>query len=1025
MVKLIQPSMAGGEVSAAVGARVDLSKRAVAVERAENFIATFTGSMMHRPGQKFVARAKPGAGQYRIIEFEFNTSQTFVLELGEQYMRFHTLGAQILDSSNVLTITDITAAIPGGVTVESVGHGLSDGDEVFITGVVGSTELNGRNFLVTGVTANEFELQDLNGVAIEGSSITAYVSGGTATPPYEITTPWAADDLFDLNYAQSGDVMTICHPDYPVQELVRIDNDTWTLSPPAFIPEQLDPLSLDVEVNTDVTTVDITNVTQANPAVITTGSTHGLSEGDRVHIAGVVGMVELNRFQYTVTAVPSTTTLQISFVGENLDVDSSGFAAYVSDGTLTTLTRPRRYAVTAVNGDDEEESLRGVAFSVGSTIASISQANPCVITMTEGHGLETFDEVELVAIGGMTEINQERFRVVRIDHLSFSLQRIDGTVVDSTSFTAFTSGGEVRPLFVIAQGSADADWNNTVLWTAVNGAQSYNVYAADNNGLLGFIGSTTSLRFDDVNFGPDYAVTPPIQFNPFDDFAGGGTDRYPGATGFFQQRRWFANSNNFPNRFWASQLGHFSNLSRSIPPLSQDSIVASIAARRINEINHIVPLTDLIMLTSGGEYRLRGSQDGAIQPGAIDVKPQSYYGSTKVRPIVAGDVALFVSPGEFIRDLTYQFSDDKFVGKDVTLLARHLFDFRTIIDWDYAPAPHALGFIVMSDGGGCFLTYQPDQDIYAITRASTMGKYKSTCVVREGDNDIIYVLVERIVNGNTVTFIERMDEGQFKELSDAFHVDAGLTLDNPITITGATAADPIVITAPAHGLSDGDTVDISGIMEVDATVNEGVSLSSDYNGTGFTVANATANTFELQIEGEGVDGSAFAAYSSGGVAREAVTTVSGLWHLEGATVVAAGNGYSQKELMVTDGQVTLGAAASRIHVGLGYFSRLKTLPLSMYADGQTTEGRAKNVTRLTVQVERTMGMWFGPAEDLMREAKFGLPSKYSQPLEMLTDDIDVTMKADWGKRKQVVIEQRDPLPLTVLTLIPDTRLGGN
>jgi len=44
---------------------------------------------------------------------------------------------------------------------------------------------------------------------------------------------------------------------------------------------------------------------------------------------------------------------------------------------------------------------------------------------------------------------------------------------------------------------------------------------------------------------------------------------------------------------------------------------------------------------------------------------------------------------------------------------------------------------------------------------------------------------------------------------------------------------------------------------------------------------------------------------------------------------------------------------------------------------------------------------------------------------MVTEDIDVTMKADWGKRKQVVIEQRDPLPLTVLTLIPDTTLGGN
>src|SRR6056297_3054590 len=79
MVKIIQPSMAGGEVSPAVSARIDLSKRAVAVQLAENFIPTFTGALRSRPGQQFVARAKPGSDTYRIIEFEFNSTQTFVL----------------------------------------------------------------------------------------------------------------------------------------------------------------------------------------------------------------------------------------------------------------------------------------------------------------------------------------------------------------------------------------------------------------------------------------------------------------------------------------------------------------------------------------------------------------------------------------------------------------------------------------------------------------------------------------------------------------------------------------------------------------------------------------------------------------------------------------------------------------------------------------------------------------------------------------------------------------------------------
>lgn len=1024
MVKVIQPSMAGGEVSAAVGARVDLSKRAVAVERAENFIATFTGSMMSRMGTQFVAQCKPGAGQFRIIEFEFNDSQTFVLELGETYMRFHTLGAQILDSSAVKTITAATAADP--VVVTSTGHGLSNGDEVYIAGVAGMTELNARSFLIANVTANTFELQDLNSVNVDGTGYTAYTSGGTATPPYEVTTPWAAADLFEISYAQSGDIMTLVHPDYPPQELVRVANDNWTLTEVALTPDQASPTAISAVDNTNGTPTAITGITQANPGVVTSAS-HGLVTGDKIHLVGVVGMVEVNNFVYDVTRIDAN-TFSLEYTDTGTVVDTTSFTAYSSGGSWHQLVRPRTYVVTAVNQDDEEESLRGTAlFDDGNAslgITNITQADPCVITTDEGHGFTDYTEIQIDNVVGMTELNGRRFQIINLTATTFSLQTLEGVDVDSTGFTAYSSAGDVYPKAFTVHSSADTDWDNTIRWTAAAGAQYYNVYSTDGTGVFGFLATTDKVYFTDRNLAPDYSVTPPLQYNPFDSFVSG-TNKYPGATGFFGQRRWFANSNNNPNRFWASQIGHFNNLSRSIPPVASDSIVASIAARRINEIKHIVPLTDLLLLTSGGEYRVSSDQDGVIAPATINVLPQSYYGATGVRPIVAGDVGLFVSPGEFVRDLGYRVEQQKFIGKDVTVLARHLFDYRTIVDWDYAPSPYAIGFCVMSDGGGLFLTYQPDQDVYAWTRASTQGKYKSVCVVREGDDDITYVVIERTINGNTVSFVERMEERAFDDLSDAFHVDAGLSLDTPITITGMTAANPVVVTAAGHGLSNGDYVDISGVLAVDTSVNEQESVSADYNGTGFEVANVTANTFELQIEGTNYDGSAFAAYSSGGVAREAVTTVSGLWHLEGATVVAAGNGYAEKDLTVANGSITLSARASRVHVGLGYFCRLTTLPLTQYADGQTTDGRSKNITRLTVQVERTMGMWFGPATDNMREAKFGLPTLYGQPLQMVTEDIDVTMRADWGKRKQVVIEQRDPLPLTILTLIPDAIIGGN
>lgn len=736
MARLIQPSFAGGEVSVSVAARVDLSKRSVAVEQAENFIAKFTGGMDSRPGQRFVARAKSN-DQVRLLPFEFNTEQTYVLEVGDKYMRFHTQGGQIVEAGKAVTAATST-------TLTVVGHGYTTGEEVYLADIGGITNLEGRNVIVTVIDADTFTISDLNGspIVISGT----YISGGESFRVYEISTPYDADDIFDIEYAQSGDVLTIVHPSYAPRELVRITNTDWTLTEISFDP---------------------------------------------------------------------------------------------------------------------------------------------------------------------------------VDH-------------------------------------------------------------------------------------------------PFADGAG----FWPGTTGFYQQRQIYANSETFPSRFWMTKAGDFYDFALSDPLRDDDAIIATIAARRINEIRHTLPLSDLLIMTSGAEFRVKGAGDAAFTPSTINIKPQSFYGSTSLRPIVAGDVALFVSPGQFIREISYEFATDKFTGRDMSVLARHLVDNNEIIDWSFSQSPYSIVWAVRDDGIGLVLTYQREQEVYAWTRATTNGLYKSVTTVREGDVDAVYLLVQREIAGNQVSFIERVDDRKFDDLADAFCVDAGLSLDEPITITNMTAADPVVVTAPAHGLSDGDIVDISDVYEVTDTDTQRQQLSEDYSGTGFVVANTTLDTFELQNAGANYDGSGFAVYSSGGVVRKAVTTLTGLWHLEGASVVAAANGYAQTGITVSDGSITLNEPASRVHAGLAYTCRIVTLPLSTYSEGETIQGRPKNITRLTVQVDRTMGMWTGPTTDQMREAKFGLPDRWNQPLKMITDDIDVTIKADWDKKKQMVIEQRSPLPMTILALVPDITLGS-
>lgn len=96
------------------------------------------------------------------------------------------------------------------------------------------------------------------------------------------------------------------------------------------------------------------------------------------------------------------------------------------------------------------------------------------------------------------------------------------------------------------------------------------------------------------------------------------------------------------------------------------------------------------------------------------------------------------------------------------------------------------------------------------------------------------------------------------ELS-AFEID----LANPVTITVATDDDPVVITAIAHGLSNGDFVKINGGDMVELTDRI------------FRVADKTDNTFELQDDAGSpadIDGGAFTTYTTGGLVYAAVET---------------------------------------------------------------------------------------------------------------------------------------------------------
>lgn len=234
LTRQMQPSFTAGELSPQLYGRVDLTKYQTGLKTAKNVFVYPHGGVANRAGLEFCEEVRDSSKATHLIPFQFNTTQNYVLEFGDLYMRVLKDGSQVL-STTVRTITGVA-----GSTVTSVAHGFSNGQEVYIVGVVGAVALNGRNFRVTNVTADTFDLLDLYGNPVVG---TGYVSGGTATAVYQITTPYAEADLFDIQFAQEADVMYLTHTAYEPRKLARTGDASWTLTVPSFAPAITAPAS--------------------------------------------------------------------------------------------------------------------------------------------------------------------------------------------------------------------------------------------------------------------------------------------------------------------------------------------------------------------------------------------------------------------------------------------------------------------------------------------------------------------------------------------------------------------------------------------------------------------------------------------------------------------------------------------------------------------------------------------------------------------------------------------------------------
>lgn len=369
---------------------------------------------------------------------------------------------------------------------------------------------------------------------------------------------------------------------------------------------------------------------------------------------------------------------------------------------------------------------------------------------------------------------------------------------------------------------------NNLSWATVSGAVRYNVYKYS-GGIYGYIGQATAAVFMDDNIAADMGKTPPNNYNPFN-----ASGDYPAAVSYYEQRRCFAGTTNKPQNIWMTRTGTESNMNYSLPTLDDDAISFRVAAREANTIRHVVPLTSLVLLTSAAEWRVTSVNSDAITPSTVSVKPQSYVGASNVQPVVINNNLIYAAArGGHMRELAYSWQAAGFVTGDLSLRAPHLFDTFTVRDMAYAKAPQPIVWTVSSNGKLLGLTYVPEQQVGAWHQHDTAGgTFESCCVVAEGDEDVLYVVVKRTINGSDKRYVERLHTRQFTDPADAFFVDCGVTYSgsSTTTITGLSHLEGKTVNILADGAVHPQRVVASGTITLDnaaSKVQVGLPITAD------------------------------------------------------------------------------------------------------------------------------------------------------------------------------------------------------
>ncbi len=810
-----------GELSPRLDGRTDLAKYFNGCKKLQNFLTFPQGGVTRRPGTEHIAVGDgSGADELRLIPFEFNVEQTYVLEFSSQKFRIYKDGGIVVDggSSPIEVTTPYNTSDLAGLKftqsadtmfivhpnhaprqITRTGHTAWTITEIdfrrgpFLDPAFDDSTLTAEartgNVKITSSTSNFFKSTDVgrllklhHGYA-KISSIMLTLgfnnkSGGSFSPGQTITTVAPA----------AGSTAVIHSVGTSSLEVYNVVGSLWTNG-------------VGFETAGGVTTADATNALDA-------------SQSDKVR-ASVEENDELEE-----ELEPSMTATTISFHEGDPSATGLSHNDFIEDSAGNFLTEGFEVGMRISATGSANISVSGISTS-GSKIT---------VTTDAPHNLINGDLVKFTGSTGVT-VSFPTTPSSAINDFFFEVE-----LDSSTPETKFDLLDPVTRKDATGSGSSS---NGSL----VNGNNFSNALIVAVSDSIITLSTSNDIHFQNegqsITITGDLAADDEYQLGAFSDTTG-----YPACVAFFEQRLVFANTTNQPQTLFFSVSGDYTNFTAGVA--DDSALIYTIGSNQVNVIRYLTSSRVLLVGTSGGEFAVRaGSVDAPITPVNTQIKQQAKYGSADIQPLVIGATALFVQREQRkLRELVYDFNVDSYIAPDMTLLAEHITEGK-IKEMAYQQEPNNVVWCVLENGKLVAMTYRREEDVVAwhehqiggtLTDSGTTYNYgfvESIAAISSGQRteEEVYLVVRRTINGSNVRHVERLKPIDFgADIEDAFYVDAGLTYSGgaATTISGLSHLEGQTVSILANGSSHADKTVSSGSITLDRSVTKAhVGLSYD------------------------------------------------------------------------------------------------------------------------------------------------------------------------------------------------------